>query len=75
MSSTNPYAARPVAKKVEAVEQEVIPEIEKVPQGTISEVLAWVDEDVDRAQAALDAEKNGAKRVTLISALEDIVNK
>lgn len=44
-----------------------------VPEGTSREILAWVDGDAGRAQAALDAE-NGrtAPRVTLISELEKL---
>jgi hypothetical protein len=73
MSDTNPYAPKEEAvAPVTAVEPEV-EEKEEVPSGTVSEVLAWVDDDKDRAQAALDAEKDGAARVTLIHALEDIL--
>lgn len=43
------------------------------PTGTISEVTDWVGEDVDRAKAALEAEKNGANRKTLITTLEGII--
>lgn len=45
-----------------------------VPEGSIKEVLAWVGEDATKAQAALDAEKAGEKRTTLISKLEAIIN-
>lgn len=48
---------------------------ETVPRGTVHEVLDWVGTDKARAQKALDAEKDGAERVTLISALEDVLNK
>ena len=46
-----------------------------VPPGTAKETREWVGEDVDRAQAALDAETGpaGGKRKTLITALEDIL--
>jgi len=42
-----------------------------VPSGTIAEVLAWVGDDPERAQAAYDAERAGQGRVTLLTALED----
>jgi hypothetical protein len=45
-----------------------------VPQGTIAEVLAWVGDDRERAQAALDAEYEGAIRSTLIAQLEAIAD-
>jgi hypothetical protein len=43
-----------------------------VPQGTVTEVLSWVDGDPGRAQQALDAENQGQQRATLISSLEAI---
>lgn len=57
-------------KPVEAPQTEVA----TVPEGSIKEVLAWVGEDATKAQAALDAEKSGDKRTTLISKLEAIIN-
>lgn len=45
-----------------------------VPDGTIPDVLAWVDGDPGRAQAALTAEQQREKsRVTLVEQLEDIL--
>jgi hypothetical protein len=75
MSESNPYAAKSEAKPV-AVEVEVneAEKAEEVPTGTVSEMLAWVGDDKNRAQAALDAEKEGAERVTLIHALEDLLS-
>ena len=49
------------------------PEPEAVPEGTIAEIKDWVGEDPARAQAALDAEKAGTNRSTLIAWLEDQV--
>lgn len=46
-----------------------------VPQGTIAEVLDWVDEDPDRAEHALAAEFQGQNRSTLINQLEAIIDK
>ncbi len=45
-----------------------------VPAGTIDEVLAWVGDDADRAQEALDAENEGKARSTLIEALQKLVD-
>ena len=47
--------------------------MEPVPEGSAAEVLAWVDGDVDRAQAALDAENAGKQRVGLTGDLEKIL--
>ena len=41
-----------------------------VPDGTIAEVLEWVGDDDGRRQAALDAEKAGKQRATLIEKLD-----
>lgn len=43
-----------------------------VPAGTIPDVLAWVGNDPARARAALDAERDGANRSSLINQLEPI---
>lgn len=40
------------------------------PEGTINEVLDWVGDDQDRARQALEAERDGQNRQTLISELE-----
>jgi hypothetical protein len=42
------------------------------PSGTISDVLAWVGDDAQRARAALEAEQAGTQRSTLIAQLERI---
>ena len=55
---------RPEYVEPEITETEETTE-EKVPEGTAKEVLEWVGDDKDRAQAALDAEEakgnNGRK--------------
>ena len=43
-----------------------------VPDGTISEVLAWVGDDIVRAEAALQVELEGRRRKTLVDALDQI---
>lgn len=48
--------------------------IQQVPEGPISEILAWVDGDEDRAQAALVVERESSARSTLIDQLEAIAN-
>lgn len=75
MSTTNPYAARPANEplKVETPVEVVVEKISSVPSGTVPEVLAWVDGDVDRALEALEAELDGAKRKSLIATLEGII--
>lgn len=46
---------------------------EEVPTGTVDEVLEWVGDDKDRAALALEAEKSGKNRKSLISELEELV--
>lgn len=41
--------------------------------GTVPSVLAWVGDDKDRAQAVLDVENTGARRITLVKALLEIL--
>jgi hypothetical protein len=41
-----------------------------VPTGTIAEVLDWAGEDPARVQSALNAERAGQNRSTLITELE-----
>lgn len=73
MSTSNPYAPKNI-NETKAVTKEEKNELE-VPAGTVSEVTEWVGEDKERAQAALDTEKNGAERKTLITHLEELLNK
>jgi hypothetical protein len=42
------------------------------PSGTVDEVLGWVGDDPDRAQKALNAERDGQNRSSLIAKLEAI---
>lgn len=47
-----------------------------VPDGTVAETMAWVGEDVERAQAALDAELAKDKpRSTLVAQLESLLGQ
>jgi len=41
-----------------------------VPDGTVQEVLDWVGDDSERAQRALDVERSGQNRTSLVSQLE-----
>jgi hypothetical protein len=45
---------------------------EAVPEGSAATVLAWVADDAQRAQLALEAERDGKQRSTLIAKLERI---
>lgn len=47
----------------------------EVPEGTVNEVMCWVDGDPDRADEALAAERDGQGRSTLIAQLEAIASK
>lgn len=49
---------------------------EEVPTGTINEVKAWVGDDKERAQAALDAENaKETPRSTLVDWLEGVLEE
>lgn len=48
--------------------------MEPVPDGTVQEVLDWVGDDPARAEQALEAERLGAGRSTLITRLEAIAS-
>jgi hypothetical protein len=41
-----------------------------VPDGTVNEVLDWVGDDHERAQRALQVERSGQNRQTLVTELE-----
>lgn len=72
MSKHNPYAPKPkkvVAEKPVEVEA---PKLE-VPEGSVASILKWVGDDKEKAKAALEAEKTGKERVTLIEQLEEIL--
>jgi hypothetical protein len=44
------------------------------PAGTVAEVLAWVGDDPERAAQALQAERDGQQRSTLIARLEELTS-
>lgn len=81
----NPYEARKRNVEVVTTEDVVVTQVvapetlpeaveaEAVPEGKVSEILEWVGEDVERAVEALTAEEAGARRSTLIKALEEII--
>lgn len=48
--------------------------MEPVPDGTVQEVLDWVGDDPGRAEQALEAERLGDGRSTLITKLEAIAS-
>jgi hypothetical protein len=64
------FYAPEVLATVEEVEED---DSLTVPVGSVAEVLEWVGEDQERAQLALDAEKAGHSRKTLLKQLKDLV--
>jgi hypothetical protein len=42
-------------------------------EATVADVLEWVGDDKGRAQVALDAERDGKQRTSLVTELEAIV--
>lgn len=71
MSVSDPYAAPEVVET--ETKTETATETETVPEGTIEELLNWVDGNKERAQLALDAEKDGKNRKTVLTKLEEIL--
>jgi hypothetical protein len=69
----NAEAPAATAAPVEVEAAPAVVENPEVPEGSIKTVLAWVGDDKTKAQAALDAEKEGQQRSTLIKELEDIL--
>lgn len=71
-------APEPVQVEAKTNEPELVetappaPVIE-VPEGPAARVLEWVGDDRERASAALEAEKAGAGRKTLIGKLQAIL--
>jgi hypothetical protein len=55
--------------KSEPVQEEKL----EAPEGTVAEILDWVGEDVEKAKVALEAEKAGKKRKSLIEELEALI--
>jgi hypothetical protein len=73
-AGTTAVSAAPVETESAPVEPVVAEDLSvEVPEGSIKTVLAWVGDDRAKAQAALDAEKDGQQRSTLIKELEDIL--
>lgn len=62
----------PITVRVLDVEAQNNPD--KVPTGTVPEILSWVGEDVEKAQKALDIENEESKpRKGLVTALTSII--
>jgi hypothetical protein len=75
-ASDSPKPQKAAAAPATAPEPEPEPEAtgSEVPEGTTAEILAWVGDDQERAQAALDAEQASDKpRVGLTGELEKIL--
>lgn len=71
--SNEAYVASETAPQASPVAAEAPADLE-APEGSIKTVLAWVGDDKAKAAAALDAEKVGQKRTTLVKELEDILS-
>jgi hypothetical protein len=71
--ASTPYVAPEEASVASPAPLEAPADLE-VPEGSIKTVLAWVGDDKAKAEAALDAEKSGQKRTTLVKELEDILS-
>lgn len=51
------------------------PVMVQVPEGSVAQVLEWVGEDLLRARVALAQERKGARRKTLVAALEKVLDE
>lgn len=67
----NPYASK---SGHTATPEAAGPALEPVPSGTAAEILEWVGDDSERAERALEIEKDKHKRKTLIRELEKVVD-
>lgn len=69
---SNPYA--PKKKVVAKVAEKPAEENEnlEVPEGSISDIVDWVGDNKERAKLALEAEKAGKKRQSLMKTLKGI---
>lgn len=68
----NPYSAKSNVQYLVASEP-----VLEVPAGTIKEVMAWVDNDPERAQLALDTEVDRPKddvRSSLVNNLQELID-
>jgi hypothetical protein len=53
--------------------EDPISDVIEVPEGSAAKILEWVGEDRERASAALEAEKSGQGRKTLVAKLEGLL--
>lgn len=80
-TTSDPYAAGGSTGEVQFFAPEVLAPVEEVetdkaqevPVGSVAEVLEWVGDDQERAKRALEVEKAGHKRKTLLKQLKDMV--
>lgn len=78
MAQYDPFRGSKPKKVEPEVEETAVEEQDEnaVPSGTTKEVLAWVGEDKDRAQRALDKEKADKKpRTGLTKELEELLDQ
>lgn len=72
MSKSNPYATtQPVISQARG--EASVDRVEEAPDGSVSEVLKWVDGDADRAALALQKERENNNRKSLVAKLEELV--
>jgi hypothetical protein len=66
--------AAPAAAQTPAPAAPAAPEAIEVPKGTVPEILEWVGDDLEKAQAALDAEHESKNsRKGLVHELEQLL--
>lgn len=82
MSKHNPFEPKSRAKSVDTKETETQTEskteeprrlnVDNVPDGSMEDVLEWVDNDPEKAKLAIEAEEAGKERKTLIKELKKV---
>lgn len=75
MSTHNPFEPKSRAKKIGTASVEVEKKeltIADVPEGSMEDVLHWVDNDPEKAKLAIEAEEQGKDRSSLIKTLKKV---
>lgn len=82
MSESNPYAAHEDSHDIvvdgvrtQYVNHDLENSVDAVPEGTIADVLGWVDKHPEKARVALEKEEAGEKRSSLIKTLKSFIKE
>lgn len=82
--SYDPYSPHVEPEEISTEEVVEAPKVEEiktekkkieVPEGSVESILKWADKDKEKLQAALDVEKKGKKRSSLINRAEYLISQ